>query len=225
MSALGRKMAREKREHVKQSSNKSLVRFRIVRVSQAIPLSLQRHSRARAFAIRPPLVVATISKPRADQGKQTKAIARQECQAAQSNHKSTSIWFSLSSSSSATRALSSAPKRLSLFPFFEPLEEDLLTLRAGLRALASFFSGDASLRERALSVARVRLRPGVSAGLDEDIMEDFSAGVVICWSCGPRIVDMKSRAVNIVSGDGRSDGLVKRNLTFGRRRTFLLSHD
>jgi hypothetical protein len=111
------------------------------------------------------------------------------------------IWFSLSSSSTSP-ALTSTRLEESL-AFLEPLDEALLTLRAGFRALASFFSGDPSLMFSAFRAERVRLRPGVSPGLSEE-MDDFVSSVTgdtVSLSCEPRIVERKSRAVNQVSQD------------------------
>jgi hypothetical protein len=50
----------------------------------------------------------------------------------------------------------------------------------------------------------VRLRPGVSPGLSEE-MDDFVSSVTgdtVSLSCEPRIVERKSRAVDQVSQDG-----------------------
>lgn len=115
---------------------------------------------------------------------------------------SMTIWFSLSSSSTSP-ALTSTRLEESL-AFLEPADEALLTLRAGFRALASFFSGDPSLMFSAFRAERVRLRPGVSPGLSEE-MDDFVSSVTgdtVSLSCEPRIVERKSRAVDQVSQDG-----------------------
>ena len=112
------------------------------------------------------------------------------------------IWFSLCSSSTSP-ALTSTRLEGSL-AFLEPADEALLTLRAGFRALASFFSGDPSLMFSAFRAERVRLRPGVSPGLSEE-MDDFVSSVTgdtVSLSCEPRIVERKSRAVDQVSQDG-----------------------
>jgi len=114
---------------------------------------------------------------------------------------STTIWFSLSSSSTAP-ALTRAPLAAS-FAFLEVPDEALLTLRAGFRALASFFSGDPSLMFSAFRAERVRLRPGVSPGLSEE-MEDLVSSVIgdtVSLSRKPRIVERKSRAVHQISQD------------------------
>jgi hypothetical protein len=111
---------------------------------------------------------------------------------------STTIWFSLSSSSS-TPALTKVPLVAS-FAFLELPDEALLTLRNGFRALASFFSGDPSLMFSAFKAERVRLRPGVSPGLSEE-MDDFVSSVTgdtMSLSRKPMIVERKSRAVDRV---------------------------
>ena len=109
------------------------------------------------------------------------------------------IWFSLSSSSSSP-ALTRVRLAASLATL-EPADEALLTLRDGFRALASFFSGDPSWMFSAFRAARVRLRPGVSPGLSDEI-DDFVSSVTgdtVSLSCEPRIVERKSRAVDQVS--------------------------
>jgi hypothetical protein len=105
------------------------------------------------------------------------------------------------SSSSIVIGLSSPPATTRDFAFLAPAEEILLTLRSGFLALGSFFPGDPSLSESAFTAERVRLRPDVSMGLDEDTDDDFisSVGGDSTCSCGPSIVDMKSRAVVLVS--------------------------
>ena len=114
---------------------------------------------------------------------------------------SMTIWFSLSSSSFSP-ALTRVRLAASLATL-KPADEALLTFRDGFRALASFFSGDPSWRFRALRAARVRLRPGVSPGLSDE-MDDFMSSVTgdtVSLSCEPRIVQRKSRAVDQVSQD------------------------
>jgi hypothetical protein len=83
------------------------------------------------------------------------------------------------------------------FAFLELPDEVLLILRNGLRALASFFSGDPSPMFSAFRAERVRLRTGVSPGLSEDTDDLVSSvtGDTVSLSCEPRIVDKKSRAV------------------------------
>lgn len=111
------------------------------------------------------------------------------------------IWFSLSSSSSIPALTRVRPT--ASFAILEPPEEALLTLRDGLRALASFFSGDPSLMFSAFRAERVRLRPGVSPGLSEE-MDDFVSSVTgdtVSLSCDPRMVERKSRAGHQVSHD------------------------
>ena len=114
---------------------------------------------------------------------------------------SMTIWFSLSSSSTSP-ALTRVRLAIS-FAFLEPPDEALLTLRNGFRALASFFSGDPSWMFSAFRAERVRLRPGVSPGLSEE-MDDFVSSVTgDTWSlsCEPRIVERKLRAIDEVSQD------------------------
>jgi len=115
---------------------------------------------------------------------------------------STTIWFSLSSSS--TSPALTRVRLAASFAFLRELPDDaLLNLRCGFRALASFFSGDPSLMFSAFRAERVRLRPGVSLGLSEE-MDDFVssvAGDTVSLSFEPRIVDRKSRAIDQVSQD------------------------
>lgn len=115
---------------------------------------------------------------------------------AQASRSIWSGWFSLSSSSTM-EAFALAPATATSLAFLEPPEEALLTLRSGFLALESFFSGEPSLSVSVLSAERVRLRPGVSTGLEEETLEDFFSsllGDIWSSSCGPRIVDRKSRA-------------------------------
>jgi hypothetical protein len=130
---------------------------------------------------------------------------------------STTIWFSLSSSSTSP-ALTRVRLAASFAFLREPPDDALLSLRCGFRALASFFSGDPSLMFSAFKAERVRLRPGVSLGLSEE-MDDFVSSVTgdtVSLSCEPRIVERKSRAIDRVSQDVAGE-MAGRHTLRGRR--------
>lgn len=116
---------------------------------------------------------------------------RKEAKRKRSYSSSTTIMFSLSSGSMAGK----------FFLLLDDLDADelleaLLTLRAGFLLSAAGLSGGPPLIASDLNAARVRFLPVDSVGLEDSatgLLSESVAGVC-SGACGPRIVDMKSRA-------------------------------